>query len=85
MRRTALAVGLLVSTATLTFTPGASAFEPPADPQDKFTCPGGEPVPGHPGFPGITTGVAKSFEQSGGTAAAAWSATVLFDGPLGVC
>jgi hypothetical protein len=85
MTRRALAVGLLIGTATFTFAPSASAFEPPADPQNKFTCPGGDPVAGHPGFPGITTGVESSVVKSGGGAAAAWSATTLFDGPLAVC
>lgn len=74
----------LAGAATLAFAPPASAFEPPADPQDRFTCPDG-PVPGHPGFPGIVTGVENSFANSDGTAAAAWSATELFGGPLAVC
>jgi hypothetical protein len=83
MRRTALAAGIIVGTASIA--PSASAFEPPADPEDTFTCPSGEPVPGHPGFPGIATGVEESFENSGGTAAAAWSGTTLFGGPLDFC
>jgi hypothetical protein len=59
----------------------ASGFEPPADPQDRFTCPGGEPVPGHPGFPGIATGVEMSIVNSGERAVAAWSA--VFNNPTG--
>jgi hypothetical protein len=59
----------------------ASGFEPPADPQDKFTCPGGEPVPGHPGFPGIATGTEQSFMNTDGRAVAAWSA--VFNNPTG--
>jgi hypothetical protein len=54
MRRTALAVGIIVGAASIA--PSAAAFEPPADPEDTFTCPNGEFVPGHPGFPGIATG-----------------------------
>src|SRR5688572_26126298 len=83
VRRTALAVGIIVGTASIA--PSASAFEPPADPENTFTCHNGEPVPGHPGYPGIATGVGESFVQSGGTAAAAWSGTTLFGGPLDVC
>jgi hypothetical protein len=86
MRRTALAVGIIVGAASIA--PSAAAFEPPADPEDTFTCPNGEFVPGHPGFPGIATGVGESVANSGGTggtAAAAWSATTLFGGPLDVC
>jgi len=83
MRRTALAVGIIVGTASIA--PSASAFEPPADPEDTFTCHNGQPVPGHPGFPGIATGVGESSENSGGTAVAAWSATTPFGGPLDVC
>jgi len=85
MKRSALAAGLMIGAATFAFAPSASAFEPPADPQEKFNCPGDNPVVGHPGFPGIMTGVGMSSVQSGGTAAAAWSATTLFDGPLAVC
>jgi hypothetical protein len=59
----------------------AWAFEPPADPRDRFTCPGGEPVPGHPGFPGIATGVEQSLTNTDGRAVAAWSA--VFNNPTG--
>jgi hypothetical protein len=83
VRRTVLAVGIIVGTASIA--PSAAAFEPPADPEDTFTCSNGEPVPGHPGSPGIATGVEESFVNSGGTAAAAWSGTNLFGGPLDVC
>ncbi|MHA7297328.1 hypothetical protein [Pseudarthrobacter sp. MDT3-1] len=85
MRTKALAVGVIVAALSVMFAPSALAFEPSADPQDKFSCPGGNPVAGHPGFPGIVTGVEKSFVNTEATAAAAWSATVLFDGPLAVC
>jgi hypothetical protein len=89
MRRTALAVGVIVGAASIA--PSAAAFEPPEDPEDKFTCPNGEFVPGHPGFPGIATGVGESFANSdtrvsdSAVAAAAWSATTEFGGPLDVC
>jgi hypothetical protein len=84
-RKGALAVGIIVGAASIGIAPSASAFEPPADPEDKFTCPGGTFVPGHPGYPGIATGTSESFVNSGGQAAAAWSATTLFDGPLALC
>jgi hypothetical protein len=83
--RTALTAGIIVGAASIGIAPSASAFEPPADPEDKFTCPGGTFVPGHPGFPGIATGTDESFVNSGRNAAAAWSATTLFGGPLAVC
>jgi hypothetical protein len=82
MRRAALAVGIIAA-ASIGTAPSASAFEPPADPEDKFTCPG-DFVSGHPGFPGIATGTHESFVNSGGNAAAALSATTLFGGPLAV-
>jgi hypothetical protein len=83
MKRAALAAGIITA-ASIGIAPSASAFEPPADPEDKFTCPG-DPVSGHPGSPGIATGTNESFVNSGGNAAAAWSATTLFRGPLIVC
>lgn len=85
MKRTALAACLLAAAATILTATGAAAFEPAADPRGVFTCLDGEPVPGHPAFPGIVTGVEKSFVNTGGTAAAAWSATSLFGGPLDPC
>jgi hypothetical protein len=86
MRSRELAVvTLLVGASPMMFASNAAAFEPPADPQDKFTCTSEGPVPGHPGFPGIANGVEKSFGNSDGNAAAAWSGTVLFHGPLDVC
>lgn len=85
MRSKALAVVFITATATLMSAPSALAFEPSADPRGNFNCPDGEPVPGHPGYPGIETGLGKSYVNSGGTAAAAWSATVLFHGPLVPC
>lgn len=86
MRTKALAVGVIVAASSVMFAPSALAFEPSADPKGKFSCPDEQqPVPGHPGFPGIATGVEKSFVESGGIAAAAWSATVEFGGPLAVC
>lgn len=85
MPRRAIVVGLLTGGLALAPAQAAGAFEPPSDPRDVFTCVGGEPVPGHPGFPGIATGVQNSFLHTDGQAAAAWSATFLFDRPLGVC
>ena len=86
MRTRALVIGATIGFAAGAMIPGAAAFEPPADPQNTFTCPGGGlPVPGHPGYPGIETGTYKSYFNSGGQAAAAWSATKLFGGPLEVC
>lgn len=85
MQPRALAVGLVLGAAGATVGSSASAFEPPSDPRDTFTCVEGQPVPGHPGFPGIVTGVEQSFVHSDMQAAAAWSATALFGGPLDVC
>jgi hypothetical protein len=31
----------------------AAAFVPPADPANRFSCPGGDPVLGHPGSVGL--------------------------------
>jgi hypothetical protein len=46
----ALATGALLAA----MMPGAaSAFEPPADPAEKFSCPSGDPVAGHPGAGGL--------------------------------
>jgi hypothetical protein len=79
-----LVIGATIGFAATAAIPGAAAFEPPADPQNIFTCDGG-PVQGHPGFPGIATGAGMSYVHSGGNAAAAWSATTLFGGPLAAC
>jgi hypothetical protein len=43
-----MAACLMVGTVT-----GAAAFEPPRDPANKFSCPGGDPVVGHPGSAGL--------------------------------
>ena len=63
----------------------ASAFEPPSDPHNTFACVNGEPVPGHPGFPGIATGLNQSFTNTEGQALAAWSAVFKGNGTITLC
>jgi len=63
-----LAAAMLLGTAA-----SALAFEPPADPQDKFTSECGDPISaikGHPGFTGQETAI---FEA--GNTVGAWNAT----------
>jgi ABC-type sugar transport system substrate-binding protein len=65
---------------------GAAAFEPPSDPQDRFSCVGGvDPVAGHPGFPGIATGLEQASSNSGGVGTAAWSAVFKGNGTIVLC
>lgn len=52
MRRIILAAVLAAFGMAMTAT-GAAAFEPPSDPAGKFSCPGGDPVGGHPGAAGL--------------------------------
>jgi hypothetical protein len=52
-RRKALLVLLTVACLTLGTVTGVAAFEPPRDPANKFSCPGGDPVAGHPGSAGL--------------------------------
>ena len=52
MRRILLAL-MMAGTLLLGTSVGAGAFEPPQDPANKFSCPGGNPVAGHPGSAGL--------------------------------
>lgn len=85
MRRTALAVGIIVSAASIRIAPARSRLSHRPTPRTSSPVSAMNSSPGTPGFPGIATGVEESFVDSGGTAAAAWSATTLFGGPLDVC
>ena len=59
---------------------GVGAFEPPHDPQNKFTC-----TPntrdGHPGIKGVGAGSPATDQGSVGP----WNATTDFGGPLESC
>ena len=55
----------------------AAGFEPPADPNDNFTCDGG-PVAGHPGHTGLMVAMGKASSVT------AWAATS-DDGPVTTC
>jgi hypothetical protein len=58
---------------------GAAAFVPPNDPAGKFSCPGGDPVAGHPGHAGLEIVVP---EKSLG----AWNAVFAPHGtPIALC
>ena len=48
---------------------GAAAFEPPADPNDNFTCEDG-PVAGHPGVDGLAKAMMNASSMT------AWSASM---------
>ena len=65
----ALAAAMLLATAT-----AALAFEPPADPAEKFTCePDGTPLDAIAGFPGVN-GQNRAIFGTGNTVGA-WNAT----------
>lgn len=57
---------------------GTQAFEPPRDPADVFSCPGGNPVAGHPGAPGLLGIVSE--ERLG-----PWNAVFAPNTPLTLC
>jgi len=70
---------IVAATAVVTLATGAApaaAFEPPADPNDNFSCDGG-PVAGHPGR-GLATAMAHAASPT------AWNA-VNNAGPITLC
>ncbi|MDH3753146.1 MAG: hypothetical protein OEU32_04665 [Acidimicrobiia bacterium] len=75
-RRITVAILAIATTLALGAGP-AAAFEPPADPTDRFTCEGG-PVAGHPGHRGLSVAMGHA------TAPTAWSATS-DTGPVTTC
>ncbi len=66
--------------AVVTFGAGATpaaAFEPPADPNNNFTCDGG-PVAGHPGHRGLAKAMTRAASPT------AWNAVDNAD-PITLC
>lgn len=79
-------MGALVLGASITFGAApALAFVPPSNPANVFSCPGGNPVAGHPGSGGLM----KAMEASDGLTA--WHAVFTpsspgaDDGPVTLC
>lgn len=73
-----IAAAAAVTVAATGFSAGAaSAFEPPADPNDNFTCDGG-PVAGHPGHRGLAVAMGHASSPT------AWNAA-FNAGPITSC
>lgn len=56
----------------------AMAFEPPSDPAGVFSCPGGDPVAGHPGVDG------QQVALGTGNTVGAWNG-VFNSGQIALC
>ncbi len=73
-----IGVAVIATVAALGATAGSvAAFEPPADPNDNFTCNGG-PVAGHPGHKGLARAMTRAASPT------AWNAA-FNAGPVGNC
>jgi hypothetical protein len=91
MRRLVISAALAVMTLPFVGVGIASAFEPPSDPVDVFTCVNGtDPVSGFPGATGQFTqfaspGFTTAHAASKGTNVGAWSAALNPNTPVTLC
>lgn len=69
---------VIAGTGTFATIGGAAAFEPPSDPAGQFSCPGGDPVAGHPGARGLLGVVSESRLGP-------WNAVFAESTPLTLC